>query len=513
MLLELVLLLLTIISLMVILLVPLADINLRPKTIRKMSKLPGPRLLPLFIGFAYKLVTLAETEMLQYLTSLHQDFPRMAAIWIIGIPEVLLFDPDDLEVIMGNIQHIQKGLEYYFLIPWLKEGLLLSNGEKWHQRRKLLTPAFHFKILEDSMQSLNKHSRLLLRNMLNRNGEPFFAEEMIIPCTLDIICETAMGHSLNSQENSGNTDYLKAVKSACNLMFRRCVKLIYGNEWIYACTVDGRNFHKDLNYLHTFSENIIRKRKMNYLAESQYSAEKSIEEENFFNNKKKKAFLDILIETDRKTGNTFSDKDIREEVDTFMFEGHDTTSTCIQFALYLLGRNPHVQEKAYEELHEIFGDSDRAATNKDVHEMHYLEMIIKETLRLYPSVPYISRLLTQDLQLKDDTVIPKGANVCIIPFILHRDSKYFPNPEVFDPERFTVDNCKKRHPYAYIPFSAGPRNCIGQKFAMMELKVVLSTILRFAKIESVNEIDDTKLIPSALLRSKDPIQIKLISRD
>uniref|UniRef100_A0A161M8F0 Cytochrome P450 n=1 Tax=Triatoma infestans TaxID=30076 RepID=A0A161M8F0_TRIIF len=111
------------------------------------------------------------------------------------------------------------------------------------------------------MQGLNKHARLLLRNMLKKNGEPFNVEEMIVPCTLDIICETAMGHSLNTQDSDGNNDYLRAVRRTCHLIFQRCVKLVYSREWLYALTLDGRDFFRNLNYLHKFTENIIRNRK------------------------------------------------------------------------------------------------------------------------------------------------------------------------------------------------------------------------------------------------------------
>ncbi|XP_073991016.1 cytochrome P450 4V2-like [Rhodnius prolixus] len=490
---------------------PLHLIDLRPKTIWKMSKLPGPRGLPFFIGLAIRLAKLRDIDILAFFQNIHQEYARLVAFWLAGIPTVWLFDPDDLEVILASSQAIQKGNEYHCLFPWMQDGLVLSKGEKWHQRRKLLTPAFHFKILENNMQSLNKNARCLLRNMLKKEGRPFVTQELVVRCTLDVISETAMGHSLNLQEREENNDYLNAVERACSLTFDRSKNVFYSNDWVYFLTLDGRKFSKNLKYLHNFSENIIQNRKLKYLLEKKYS-ENNIEEDNNFG-KGKKAFLDILIDLEDKSKGTLTDKDIREEVDNFMFAGHDTTASCIMFTLYLLGRHPHVQEKAFEELYEIFGESDREVNNKDLHGMHYLEMIIKESIRIYPPAPYFSRNLIQDLVLKDKTVLPEGANVGIFAFIMHRDPKYFPNPEVFDPERFSAENCKKRHPYAYLPFSAGPRNCIGQKFAMMELKVVLSTILRFAKIESVNdEISARSLTPLILLKPCDPIRIKVFSR-
>ncbi|KAK9505906.1 hypothetical protein O3M35_009873 [Rhynocoris fuscipes] len=499
---------LTFIIFVLIILIPTRALDVRLRTISAMSKLPGPKGLP-FIGIAHIIGKLNQNDLIQFWNNLRQDYPRLAAMWVLGAPYAVLFDPDDVETLLGSSVHIKKGFEYDSLKPWLQEGLLISSGEKWHTRRKLLTPAFHFKILHDSLPSLNKHARCLVRNMLKRNGEPIIIEELIVRCTLDTICETAMGYELNLQEDEGsNNDYLKAVRSTCHQVIDKLLKVYYNKEWFYVWTDHGKKFYKNLKYLHGFTEKIIKERKETYY--KNLPIKQKPEDEELSGGRKKKAFLDIMIELDRQEGNLFSDKDLREEMDTFMFEGFDTVHAAVVYSLYSLGKHADIQEKVYEEMYEIFGDSDRAATTKDVNEMHYLEMVIKETLRMYPSVPYITRHLTQDLILKDNTVLPAVLNIGIVPYLLHRDPKFYPNPEVFDPERFTIENCKNRHPYAYIPFSAGPRNCIGQKFAMMELKVVLSTIIRFAKIQSVSE--EVLLIPTVILRSQKPVQIKVIPR-
>ncbi|KAL1123657.1 hypothetical protein AAG570_002733 [Ranatra chinensis] len=224
------------------------------------------------------------------------------------------------------------------------------------------------------------------------------------------------------------------------------------------------------------------------------------------------AFLDTLLEVEMNKPGTLSQDDIRQEVDTFTFEGHDTTSASLVFTLFLLGSHPEIQDKVAEELYSIFGDSQRSVEMKDLQQMVYLEKVIKESLRLYPSVPYISRALIHDLNLPGDVLIPKGANVIILPYILHRNKRFYPDPEVFDPERFNEDQCLNRHPFAYIPFSAGPRNCIGQKFAMMALKIILSTIIRKAKIESITTKEELRLLPFLILRPSEPIMIKVKPR-
>ncbi|KAK9505903.1 hypothetical protein O3M35_009871 [Rhynocoris fuscipes] len=495
--------------LLICLILPLELIDIRWKVLRTMCKLPGPYGVPL-LGLGILIARAKDTEIMDLIEFYCKRYPRFMSTYVVGVPIVVLQDPADIEVLLGSVNHITKGREYFPLVPWLREGLLLSSGEKWHQRRKLLTPTFHFRILEDNMQSLNKHARQLIKNMLKEEGKPFIAEDLVTLCTLDVICETAMGFSLNTQQDDHENYYVKTVKKISNMMVTRLRTFWLRKDWVFDLSALGKQFQKNLSLLHNFTEKIIKERKISYKMEENITSD--CEEESVYFSKKRKAFLDSLLELDKKYPNLFTDLDIREEVDTFMFEGHDTTSAAIVFALFLLANHPDVQEKAYQEQFSIFGISDRAATRNDLQEMHYLEMVIKETLRLYPSVPYISRILTQDLLLSDNTLLPEGINTSIIPVMVHRNPTYFPDPEKFDPERFTQENCRNRHPFAYIPFSAGPRNCIGQKFAMMELKVVLSTVIRFLKIEPVTRDGEFKTFPFLIIRTDPPIKIKTTPR-
>ncbi len=181
-----------------------------------------------------------------------------------------------------------------------------------------------------------------------------------------------------------------------------------------------------------------------------------------------------------------------------LFAGHDTTSTSISFTLYALASHPDCQRKVVSELRDIFGDDDeRDITPDDMAKMKYLSSCIKEAMRLYPTVPLMSRTSKEDIMVEASLTMTfylfasfiiypfQGylfpANVEILIHLLHhhRDPETFPNPTHYDPNRFFIDaNVTGRHPFAFIPFSAGARNCIGQKFAEMEQKIALATILR-----------------------------------
>lgn len=143
------------------------------------------------------------------------------------------------------------------------------------------------------------------------------------------------------------------------------------------------------------------------------------------------------------------------------FQGHDTTAAALTWSLFELGHHPEVQEHVYEELQKIFGDSDRPPTYQDLMDMTYLKRVVQEALRLYPSVPVISRRFETDMHLRE-YVVPAHTEIVLVLYHIHRNPDIFPEPEKFDPDRFLPEAVEKRHPFAYIPFSAGQRNCVGE---------------------------------------------------
>ncbi|VDP28298.1 unnamed protein product, partial [Heligmosomoides polygyrus] len=190
---------------------------------------------------------------------------------------------------------------------------------------------------------------------------------------------------------------------------------------------------------------------------------------------------------------------------------HDTTSSGIGFTVWWLGQSPDAQQKVHEELDIVFGDSNRLPTPDDLKQLVYLEKCIKESLRLTPSVPLIARKLAQDVVI-GDTTLPEGLTVVVVPVTTARDTRYWERPEEFYPEHFDTDKVTGRDPYAFIPFSAGPRNCIGQKFAITEEKAVLSWIFRRYKVETEEPFPGNRPIPELILKPSNGIRVRLTKR-
>jgi len=191
--------------------------------------------------------------------------------------------------------------------------------------------------------------------------------------------------------------------------------------------------------------------------------------------------------------------------------GQDTTGWAITWATYLVGLDTQVQERIHNELDSVFGGETRDFTMDDLRELHYLECVIKETLRLFPSVPFYSRN-TEETEFLMGYEVPASCTLVIVPYVSHRDPRNWPNPEVFNPDRFLPENSRHRHPYAYIPFSAGPRNCIGQKFALLEEKAVLASLFRHYKVISLTPRDKLRILPAMVLKSQHPLGVKLEKR-
>lgn len=157
------------------------------------------------------------------------------------------------------------------------------------------------------------------------------------------------------------------------------------------------------------------------------------------------------------------------------------------------------------------GDDNVLLTIDKIKSLKFLECCVKEGLRLCPSVPFIGRRLHEDMDINGKSV-PKGTILFVYIYMLHRDPDVFPQPETFDPDRFMPENALGRHPFAFVPFSAGPRNCIGQRFAMSELKIVLAYLLRYFRFESLDHRDKISAMMEMVYRPKSPLRMRVFER-
>ncbi|XP_058822327.1 cytochrome P450 4d2-like isoform X2 [Topomyia yanbarensis] len=476
-------------------------------TIRKGSiKLPGPRKIP-FIGSTYIFNNRKPEDVLNFIHGLNVKYGKLFCVWIGTRLALFCTNTRDSETVLSSQKLITKSELYKFLVPWLGNGLLLSTDQKWFNKRKIITPAFHFKILEQFIEVFNRQSGILVQKLKpEATGQLVNIYPYVTLAALDVICETAMGTAINAQTDA-ESKYVKAVTELSYLLTGRFVKVWQRSDFLFNLSPDRRRQDKVIKILHNFTTNIIRSRRQELMEKG---GNQGILGDDSIGSKTKMAFLDVLLQA-TIDGRPLTDKEIQEEVDTFMFEGHDTTTIAIAFTLLLLARHKDVQEKVYKEVTEIIGTNlDTPVTYRNLQDMKYLEMVIKESLRLYPPVPIIGRKFTEKTTI-DGKTVPENSNFNLGIILMHRDPTLFENPERFDPERFNPERTMEQSsPYAYIPFSAGPRNCIGQKFAMLELKSTISKVIRHYRLTEAGP--EPTLIVQLTLKPKDGLKIAFVPR-
>ncbi|XP_053670561.1 cytochrome P450 4c3-like [Anopheles nili] len=489
----------------------------RVELVKHIDRIPGPPALPLLGNSLQWLVD--RDEMFSMINGARLLYGRRQGInrvWAGMKPYILISKATAVEKILFSSKNIEKGRDYDLLKPWIGTGLLTSHAAKWHQRRKLLTPTFHFKILAKFVEAFNKQSFVLVRQLEKQlnNIEGFDCTTYATLTSLDIICETAMGYPIYALEKS-DSEYVKAHEKISEIILERLQKFWLRSDLIFRFTKGYAEHERCLKILHNFSFSMINKRREMYRLRKQIPKEDSSsstgQEQEPSAQRQQLAFLDLLLELS-EDGRLLSDEDIREEVDTFILGGHDTTATALAWILYLLGTEPDVQERVHHEISSIMGgNKERHPSLVELGEMKYLECCIKESLRLFPSIPMLSRTLATSVNI-EGYHIPAGTNAVIMLYQLHRDPQYFPNPEKFNPDRFLPENTSGRHPYSYIPFSAGPRNCIGQKFGALEEKAVISAVVRNYRIEAINRREDLILYGDLVMRTKGGLKIRIQRR-
>ncbi|GAB0089937.1 Cytochrome P450 [Sergentomyia squamirostris] len=468
----------------------------------------GPYPKPLWQAIRFAL-TLNRVSIFALLRTYATTYQKSYTFFALGRVYLHIIKAEDMEKILNSSKHSKKSFMYSFLVPFLGEGLLISGGSKWSQRRRILTPAFHFNILQQFLKIFQEESVKLSKMLQLKDREE--GGIVNLPAltsrhTLDTICETAMGVKLDSLEEPDA--YRNNIYNAGKLLIDRILQPWLTNEFLYKLSGYKKRLDKFLTPMHSFTRNIIAQRRchFNVVGEDVASTSKDI----YGIRKQRYAMLDTLLAAEKN--NQIDVEGIREEVDTFTFEGHDTTASGLTMILFTLAQYPDVQERIYQEIKSMHEEKNGSPLEvNDYANLPYTDRVVKECLRLYPPVPFISRELTET-----DTIngypVPAGTLLCLHIFDLHRDPQYFPNPEHFDPDRFLPENVENRHPFAYLPFSAGPRNCIGQKFAMLEIKTVIESILINFHLSPITKREDLVFVADLVLRTVDPIKIKFTRR-
>lgn len=371
----------------------------------------------------------------------------------------LLSHPDHVRhVLQQNHGNYVKG--YDKLRVLLGNGLVLNEGQSWLRQRRLMQPAFHRRRIARFTEVVTAETEEMLGRWHARpsGGQPLDVAREMTRLTQGIIVKTMFGSDVG-QEGEKIARAFDVALSGINLRF--LLPLWFGKLPVPA----NRRFEHALATLDGAVHRIIYERRR----ETQDDGADDL--------------LSMLMEArDEETGEGMSDRQLRDEVMTVYLAGHETTAMALSWCWYLLSKNPESARKVREEVALVAGDGVLGVEH--LPNLVRTRMVVDETLRLYPSAWLLSRRAIEDDQVGPYRV-PAGSMLFVSPFVTHRRSDLWENPEGFDPERFDPGKGDGGPRYAYFPFGGGPRQCIGNNFALMEATLVVASVARRYRLDLV----------------------------
>jgi cytochrome P450 len=389
----------------------------------------------------------------------------------------LLRHPDHVRhVLIDNVKNYGKQTRgYQKLRDILGSGLVTSEGDFWKRQRRIANPAFHRERVAHFGQVMVRCTTEMLDGWAPRiaKGETFDVSREMMRVTLRIIGLTML--STDVEERSSVV--AEAIDQLVHIVIRRVNNLLDWPERLP--TAENRHYDRARRALDRVVNDVIAERRRT--------------------GEQKDDLLSMLMSArDPETGEAMSDAQLRDEVMTVFLAGHETTANTLSWTLYFLSLHPDAARKMLSEVRDVLGD--RPPTLGDLEKLVYTEQVIKESMRLRPPAWFISRSVVED-DVLGGYRIPKDSMVLISPYLTHRDPRFWPNPEGFDPQRFTPEEEAKRPKCSYFPFLVGPRKCIGEAFAMLEARLILATVVQRARLElAAGRV--VQLDPTVTLRPK-----------
>ena len=438
-------------------------------TIAPLKSIHGPRGLP-FLGVMPEMVS----DMLGLFTRTAHEYGGISQFKLLNATYLLVTNPDYVKYILqDNYKNYIRGRSVETGRVLLGNGLPLIDGEFWLRERRLLQPAFHRERLANLASRVSESivSFLQAWEQKARNQQTLDMDDEMMRLTLTIIIKSMFRADIDAKIASLS----HAFKVASKFMLWRSQQIWAPPLWVPV----PRNveYNRALNVLNDTIYPLIAEARKN----------------------PKDDLLGMMLEMrDSETGEGMTDLQVRDEVVTIFFAGHETTAASMTWAFYLLAKHPEVEERLRKEIKTVL--QGRAPTFDDLAKLTYMQQVIHETLRLYPAAYLFAREAVTD-DVIDGYPVPAKTLIFITPYITHRNPQYWPDPERFDPERFAPENVASRPRHIYYPFGEGPHVCIGNHFALMEMQLILAMMLqRFRLLLDPNQTIALK--PEATLRSK-----------
>lgn len=453
---------------------------------RKLRYFVSPKQVPI-LGVANRFLGKSNDQLIQIIFDIYEEVKTTPIqVWFGPFLAVGVSEPHDVQVILTNEHCLNKPFFYDQL--HCKSSIIATDRDVWKNDRRALNVAFDVKVLQNYIPLMNDKSRILIQKMEPFLKQPGNIYRAIFICTMDTITKTTMGTEMNIQLIRGQYIYGIFKQIMENIQYRAC-RLWLHTDFIYALSSVGRKEKQPIRIGNGLIEDgyVVKKRELQCQRNSIASHRSDSEN----GEKRPRNVMEQCIRLEED--GIFTHENVMDQLRLVMFAGTDTLSITVFGTLLMLALNPKHQELVVDELRSIFESADCDVTHSHIINMKYTERVIKETQRLLTPVPFIGRRTTANVKLEKGT-IPKNTIVFINIMNMHRSPKIWgENVMEFDPDRFLPENVAKRPPFSFIPFSSGPRNCLGMKYAIISAKLTLAHLLRRYKFTTKLKFDDIRL--------------------
>uniref|UniRef100_S4RZ28 Cytochrome P450, family 3, subfamily A, polypeptide 65 n=1 Tax=Petromyzon marinus TaxID=7757 RepID=S4RZ28_PETMA len=468
-----------------------------PYRIFKKMGVPGPTPLPFLGTFLHYHQGFKEFD--------QNSFKKYGRIWGTydgRLPLLVVADTSILKTVL-----VKDSLEFFTnrrnigLNGPFKEAMSIANDEKWKRIRNVLSPTFSGGKIKQMCPLIVRCADSLVKNLREKcqSGKLVDLKELHVSCKLRISLPKSLCALIGKYGNftSDTSRQMVLCFTGINLTTPIFPELVPPLEFL------GLSFFP--KKASSFFTTIVRQSDVNIKK----------------NNKGRVDFLQLMVDVQlsksmQNGANPHSDKyltdsELEAQAILFLLAGYETTSTAITFVAYCLACNPDVQTKVQQEI-DRFLPNDTLPSYEILKQMEYLDMVVSETLRMYPPTSRTDRVCKKTTVV-NDLVIPKGVVVTVPLWVLHYDPQYWDEPEEFRPERFSKEAKEARDPYCYLPFGQGPRNCIGMRFALMSMKIVVCRILQRYSFHACNETTiPPKLTKNPFLQLENPLLVQVSER-
>ncbi|XP_058242995.1 thromboxane-A synthase isoform X2 [Hemibagrus wyckioides] len=462
------------------------------------------------------------------------QYGRVCGYYLARLPVVVIADPDMLrQVMVKEFHNFPNRMIFRTAIKPMPDSLILLRDERWKRVRSILTPSFSAARMKEMVPLIHEAAETLLKNLKTyAESEETFNIQRCFGCfSMDVIASVAFGMRVDSQNNPSDPFVHYASKFFAFTVFKPIMIIFMAFPFLIG-PLHGLMKDKEGTEMSKFFTSCIQKliKQRDELPPSQRrrdflqmmldvrSSKECVSLDHFdvVNQADEEVVSDGKAESGQKSAKQqkrmITEDEIIGQAFLFLIAGYESSSNTLSFVSYLLAIHPDCQKKVHRELDDFFSRHD-SVDYTNIQELKYLDMVVCETLRMYPPAFRYARTIEHDCVVNGQ-FLPKGGTLEIPAGFLHYDPEHWHEPEKFIPERFTPEAKASRHPFVYLPFGAGPRSCVGMRLAQLEIRMALANIFKAFNVVACQETEvPLSLKSSSTLGPKNGVFVKITKRE